>query len=80
MNPETTVHACHYSSQPYVTILCQNQDYYVYTQPENMPEGVYRADWSKGKPFTDKTPLYTFRDAKVTCPACLTKLGTKEST
>jgi hypothetical protein len=78
MNTEQVVHACHSSSQPYVTILCQNKEYYVYAQPEGLPEGVYRADWSKGTPLSDKTPLYTFDDENVSCPACialLPKLG-----
>lgn len=71
------VHACHYSSQPYVTVLCEQREYYVYQQPDGLPEGVYRADWSKGRPVTKKNPLYTFDDNKVTCPACLAKIKTK---
>jgi len=74
------IHACQYASQPYVTLLCTEEEYYVYNQPPGLPEDVHRADWSDGTPISDKTPLYTFDDAKVTCPACLAKLPVEEST
>lgn len=72
------VHACHYTSQPYMTVLCTQQEHYVYAQPPDLPESVHRADWSRDKPVSADTPLYTFDDAKVNCPACLAKLPAKE--
>ena len=80
MSANDPVHACHYASQPYVTILCTKQEYYVFNQPLDLPESVYRADWSNGTPISDKTPLYTFDDEKVTCPACLAATPDEGST
>lgn len=71
------VHACHYSSQPYVTILCTQQEHYVYAQPPGLPPSVYRADWSKGAEVSDATPLYSFNDANVTCEACRARFDAK---
>ena len=66
------IHACHYSSQPYVQILCTQRHHYVGFQPPGMPDGVHMADHDvEGEP----PPLYTFREALVTCPDCLDRYG-----
>lgn len=68
------VHSCRYSSQPYVTIFCTQQEHYVWSQPTGLPDGVYMADPYEPEILADLLvtgPLYTFDESKVTCPECL---------
>lgn len=77
------VHFSHKGSQPYIAILCREEEgivHYVcscYPGMETGSDGVYRADDNAKvtKPHSvDDTFLYTFRHNLVTCPDCLKKL------
>jgi hypothetical protein len=62
------IHYCGYASQPDIQIFC--------TGAWDTPAWGSEAETATGIPevyFGDGGPLYTFSEALVTCPECLTK-------